>query len=72
MLSTVHKADILRKAGYDVPTGLASLGAQDVGEVIDALYGDYVAARAARSLREADEARQASTVRQHPGLSACA
>ena len=31
--------------------------------VIDALYADYVTARAARSLREAEEARRASAMR---------
>ncbi|CAA2108371.1 hypothetical protein [Variovorax paradoxus] len=63
MLSTVHKADILRKAGYDLPTIPASLDTHDMLPVIDALYADYVTARAARSLREAEEARRASAMR---------
>lgn len=72
MLSTVHKADILRKAGYDLPASPASLDAQDIGPVIDALHADYVTARAARSLREAEEARHRSMVPLHPGLRAWA
>ena len=61
MLSTVHKADILRKAGYDVPGSPADEpSAHDWGQVIDVLYVDYVTARAAQSLREAEQARQAS------------
>lgn len=74
MLSTHHKANILRKAGYDVPAcpiehhvgvlGTASLPADTVhqtpqawGKAIETMYVSYAAARAAKSLRDAEEAR---------------
>jgi len=74
MLSIHHKANILRRAGYDVPAqpfpaetlhpaGASGRGvdgvyqtAQSWGKAIDALYAQYAAARAAQSLRDADEA----------------
>lgn len=72
MLSTVHKADILRKAGYDVPgSPAAEPSTQSWRQLIDVLYVDYVSARAAQSLREAEEAQQASRL-QHLLLKACA
>ena len=89
MLSTVHKANILRKAGYDVPScpgdGLPQQAGQiqmqagspapdmaDWGRVIDAIYADYVTARAARSLRDAEEAHQAAVLHRPRGFSAFA
>lgn len=73
MLSTNHKANILRKAGYDVPACpmepgapgayAASLPADTVhqtpqawGKAIETMYVSYAAARAAKSLRDAEEA----------------
>ena len=62
MLSTEHKANILRKAGYAVPAipGSASSPYQTVqcwAKAIKTLYVTYAASRAAKSLRDAEEAR---------------
>ncbi|BEP40309.1 hypothetical protein ABL849_26860 [Variovorax sp. 375MFSha3.1] len=62
MLSTEHKANILRKAGYTVPAGPGNPNspyqtAQCWAKAIDTLYVTYAASRAAKSLRDAEEAR---------------
>jgi hypothetical protein len=62
MLSTEHKANILRKAGYAVPSVPGSADSiyqtpQCWGKAIDTLYVSYAASRAAKSLRDAEEAR---------------
>lgn len=62
MLTTVQKADILRKSGLDIPACPESSAAW-VGRV-DALFVDYVAARAAKSLRDAEELRQLDLLRR--------
>lgn len=66
MLSTEQKAQILKKAGQQVPAMPAG-----TGPMLDAwtrevenLYVSYVAARAARSLREAEEASQLERLRR--------
>lgn len=91
MLSARHKAQILARAGFEVPPcpappqfGAALRSQQDkagadrqhraadeVGEPeaawrrqIDILYSRYAAERAARSLREAEEARQLASTRR--------
>ncbi|WP_432727704.1 hypothetical protein [Variovorax sp. W6] len=62
MLSTEHKANILRKAGYAVPARPGNADstyqtAQCWAKAIDTLYVTYAASRAAKSLRDAEEAR---------------
>jgi len=62
MLSTEHKANILRKAGYTVPArpGDANSAYQTIQcwqKAVDTLYVTYAASRAAKSLRDAEEAR---------------
>jgi hypothetical protein len=62
MLSTDHKANILHKAGYAVPAKPGSADssyqtAQCWEKAIDTLYVSYSASRAAKSLRDAEEAR---------------
>ncbi|WP_399680854.1 hypothetical protein [Xenophilus sp.] len=67
MLSIAQKADILRKAGIAQvpPPPAAGAPADDDWErAIDALYAEYTAARAARSLREAEAARQQEMLRR--------
>ena len=57
MLSTVHKADLLRRYGVAVPEPSADgMGAWSMA--IDAVFDAYVAQRAEKSLREAEEARE--------------
>lgn len=62
MLTTVQKADILRKSGLDVPACPEAAEAWSVR--VDALFVDYVAARAAKSLRDAEEVRQLDLLRR--------
>ncbi|MDN6884887.1 hypothetical protein QMO14_14885 [Variovorax sp. CAN2819] len=62
MLSTEHKANILRKAGYAVPAGPGKADsiyqtAQCWAKAVDTIYVTYAASRAAKSLRDAEEAR---------------
>jgi hypothetical protein len=75
MLSTVQKARILGKAGYEVPlqppAGTAMPGPEPVDsparrwvQAVEILYATYAAARAAKSLREAEEARQTAMLRR--------
>ncbi|WP_198086013.1 hypothetical protein [Variovorax sp. E3] len=83
MLSIQHMANILRKAGYDVPACPiahdaavpypASLPADTVhqtpqawGKAIETLYVSYAAARAAKSLRDAEEARMLAMLQLRP------
>ncbi len=63
MLTTVQKADILRKSGLDLPA-CPDAAAQDWTARVDALFVDYVAARAAKSLRDAEEVRQLDLLRR--------
>jgi len=62
MLSTEHKANILRKAGYAVPAGPGTPNSayqttQCWAKAVDTLYVTYAASRAAKSLRDSEEAR---------------
>ena len=57
MLATAHKAHLLRCNGVAVPE-LPADGSGRWQEVVDALFEQYVAQRAARSLQEAEEARE--------------
>lgn len=63
MLTTVQKADILRKSGLDVPA-CPEAAAEAWSVQVDALFVDYVAARAAKSLRDAEEVRQLDLLRR--------
>ncbi|KQW55847.1 hypothetical protein [Variovorax sp. Root411] len=76
MLSTQHKANILRKAGYAVPAEPGSANcihqtAQCWEKAIDTLYVSYSARRAAKSLRDAEEARMLALL-QLRSAKACA
>jgi hypothetical protein len=62
MLTTVQKADILRKSGVDVPA--CPEVTSEWTHQVDALFVDYVAARAAKSLRDAEEVRQLDLLRR--------
>jgi hypothetical protein len=62
MLSIVQKADILRKSGVDVPACPEASSAWT--SLVDTLFVDYVAARAAKSLRDAEEVRQLDLLRR--------
>ncbi|MGJ7486465.1 hypothetical protein ACSFA2_14470 [Variovorax sp. LT2P21] len=62
MLTTVQKADILRKSGLDIPA--CPEAAREWAGRVDALFVDYVAARAAKSLRDAEEVRQLDLLRR--------
>ena len=66
MLSIAQKADILRKAGVAQvpPPPAASAAAPEWERAVEALYAEYTAARAARSLREAEAARQQEMLRR--------
>lgn len=73
MLTTAHKANILRRAGVDVPpasmTFLLTEGERAEAlhrweSTIDNLFVDYAAARAAKSLRTAEEQRQLVQLQQ--------
>lgn len=73
MLTTAQKADILRKSGLDIPA--CPEAAYEWTSRVDALFVDYVAARAAKSLRDAEEVRQLDLLRrmsQRSGRSAAA
>ena len=61
MLTTLQKADILRKSGCAVPVEAEPSTAWS--HRVDALFVEYVAARAAKSLRDAEEARQLDRLR---------
>ncbi|MGJ7614844.1 MULTISPECIES: hypothetical protein [unclassified Variovorax] len=76
MLSTEHKANILRKAGYAVPSVPGSADSfyqtpQCWGKAIETLYVSYAANRAAKSLRDAEEARMLAML-QSRSARACA
>ena len=69
MLTIFQKATILSKAGFEVPacpaedvsatsTGAVSQKMHDWAKAIETLYVSYVAARAAKSLRDSEEVRQ--------------
>ena len=62
MLTTLQKADILRKSGLDLPACQEAESAWE--RRVDALFVDYVAARAAKSLRDAEEVRQLDLLRR--------
>ncbi|SFM55696.1 hypothetical protein [Variovorax sp. OV329] len=65
MLSTQQKSQILKKAGRTAPAMPAGNGPElDAWKrEIENLYVSYVAARAARSLRESEEAAQLDRLR---------
>lgn len=62
MLTTIQKADILRKSGLAIPA--CPEAASEWTRRVDALFVDYVAARAAKSLRDAEEIRQLDLLRR--------
>ncbi|HEY2254615.1 MAG TPA: hypothetical protein VGI11_03175 [Variovorax sp.] len=67
MRTTSQKAEILARAGIAVPAFPAegeSAAAERWKREIDNLFAGYVAARAARSLREAEEALQLDRLRR--------
>ncbi len=69
MLSTRHKADILRKAGLQVPACPTDAEAVEAAlstwaKAVEILYVTYAAARAAKSLRDAEEVRQIDMLRR--------
>ncbi|SEB25438.1 hypothetical protein [Variovorax sp. YR216] len=66
MLSARHKAQILTKVGVAVPPEHSEPGKAWRRE-IDILYAQFAAARAAKSLREAEEARQMKLLRKANG-----
>ena len=75
MLTIFQKATILSKAGFEVPacpaedttaspTSAVSQKMQEWGKAIETMYVAYVAARAAKSLRDAEESRQTDMLRR--------
>ncbi len=73
MLATLQKAVILQKTGTAVPEMPASdINASDAAAsatriwaaAVEALFAGYVAARAAKTLRESEEGRQLIRLRQ--------
>ncbi|RZL62978.1 MAG: hypothetical protein EOP81_14525 [Variovorax sp.] len=71
MLTTEQKAVILRKTGFTVPDAPTAGGGdaeatatQQWGAQIESMFVTYVAARAAKSLRDAEETRQMQLLRQ--------
>lgn len=63
MLSTAHKANLLRRYGIAIPEPSAD-GTGPWSVAIDALFDAYVAQRAEKSLREAEEARELELLRR--------
>ncbi|MDM0039955.1 hypothetical protein QTH89_08960 [Variovorax sp. J22G21] len=68
MLTTSHKAIILRKAGIEVPAvppdADLQTAASSWARAVENLYVAYAAARAAKSLRDAEEVRQLAMLRR--------
>lgn len=69
MLSTLQKAEILVRAGITVPAlPPAVAGGTEIPlrwrREVDNLYAEYAAARAARSLRESENAQTLSDLRR--------
>ena len=72
MLTIFQRAAILSKAGFEVPAcpaedasaGTVSQKMHDWAKAIETLYVSYVAARAAKSLRDAEESRQTDMLRR--------
>ncbi|MEJ1170939.1 hypothetical protein [Variovorax sp. CCNWLW235] len=75
MLTIFQKATILSKAGFEVPacpaedlsassTSVVSQKMHEWGKAIETMYVAYVAARAAKSLRDAEESRQTDMLRR--------
>lgn len=66
MLTTAHKAAILQKTGVAVPALPAGIGEalREWSAAVDSLFVSYVAARAAKSLRDAEELRQLELLRR--------
>ena len=78
MLTVAQKANILRKAGIPVPPGPdeephesgasptaePALTAEAWATTVNVVFVTYAAARAAKSLRDAEEARQLQALRQ--------
>lgn len=79
MLTIAQKADILQKTGIAVPAAPAPSPLPDVQDgqttaepsamarwtaAVEALFVSYVAARAAKSLRDAEERRQLAVLRE--------
>ncbi|WGT63285.1 hypothetical protein [Variovorax paradoxus] len=75
MLTIFQKATILSKAGFEVPdcpaedssatsTNAVSQKMHEWGKAIETMYVAYVAARAAKSLRDAEESRQTDMLRR--------
>ncbi|VTU15329.1 hypothetical protein H6CHR_00194 [Variovorax sp. PBL-H6] len=57
MLDTAYKASLLRRNGVAIPE-LSAEGTGPWRAAVDALFDEYVAVRARRSLREAEEAHE--------------
>ena len=67
MLTTAQKADILQKTGIAVPAGPTAADPSALARwtaAVEALFVSYVAARAAKSLRDAEERRQLAVLRE--------
>jgi hypothetical protein len=75
MLTVLQKATILGKAGFAVParpiedamsaaSAQPSAAAHEWAWAIETMYVSYVAARAAKSLRDAEDARRADMLRR--------
>jgi hypothetical protein len=58
MLATAHKALLLRRNGLSVPEMPVNGSIAQWHAAVDALFDRYVAHRAAKSLQEAEEARE--------------
>lgn len=64
MLSTRQKAEILRKMGKAVPSTVVEGPPTAQWQItVESLFAGYAAERAARSLREAESARQLAQLR---------
>lgn len=68
MLSTLQKAKILDKVGYPIPTrpieGDLDTAMLTWRHAVETIYVSYAAARAAKSLRDAEELRQMDMLRR--------
>jgi len=67
MLDTTQKANILRRTGVDVPSppqAAEGIALAAWTATIERLFVGYAAARAAKSLRDAEEVRQLDRLRR--------
>jgi len=78
MLITSHKAEILQRAGLAVPPRPDACLSLDIfsdallqwTQAVETMFVEYAAARAAKSLRDAEEHRQLCRLRRLAGHSA--